>query len=320
MARRGFLDYVLGGAVGGFEGLAQKRAAEEEKKRMEEAATRQRMLDTVSLLNAGYDPEGFSQDMPGATPRPAFDTQMVGTRKFTRSMSPRQMKHMEDVQDEQAKTRSKRLDASLKPAANLPLRYTEGKTGINVFNPNDGTSTNQPYAKGFTPNKPAERAGKAEPDDAEKRRLGRQYLASQARNPALMAALQTTFANEPELAEDPALLAYEIMQSKVITKIGAGKGYTPKVEPMSAADKADQEIRNAVAARAAAKAKGATPVTPVTPVTPSPAPQAATPAPATISDAAYKRSQRGALWESIKASNPTLSDADITAQVIRRIP
>lgn len=156
MARRGFLDYVLGGAVGGLEGLAQKRAAEEERKRMEEAATRQRMLDTVSLLNAGYDPEGFSQDMPGATPRPAFDTQMVGGRKFTRSMSPRQMKHMEDVQDEQAKTRSKRLDASLQvPKVPTPraLRYTPGEMGQDVYDPDAGTSTYQPYAEGYTPKK-----------------------------------------------------------------------------------------------------------------------------------------------------------------------
>lgn len=156
MARRGFLDYVLGGAVGGLEGLAQKRVAEEEKKRMEEAATRQRMLDTVSLLNAGYDPEGFSMDAPGATPRPVFDTQMVGTRKFTRSMSPGQTKHMEEVQKERAENRSKRLDASLLvPKVPTPrsLRYTEGENGISVYNPDTGTSTFQPYPKGYTPKK-----------------------------------------------------------------------------------------------------------------------------------------------------------------------
>lgn len=219
MARRGFLDYVLGGAVGGLEGLAQKRVAEEEKKRMEEAATRQRMLDTVSLLNAGYDPEGFSQDMPGATPRPAFDTQMVGTRKFTRSMSPRQMKHMEDVQDEQAKTRSKRLDASLKPAANLPLRYTEGKTGLNVFDPNTGTSTNQPYAKGFTPNKPAGRsstagAGGMKPPtatDATKEAQGIKFL-SDNRSQEVMLALQKAIEVTPALAGRPGLVGYGLMQ------------------------------------------------------------------------------------------------------------
>lgn len=323
MARRGFLDYVLGGAVGGLEGLAQKRVAEAEQKRMADAAERQNMLDTVSLLNSGYDPEGFSMDMPGAIPRPAFDTQMVGTRKFTRSMSPRQMKHMEDVQDEQAKNRSKRLDASLQvPKVPTPraFRYTPGEKGQDVYDPNTGTSTYQPYAKGYTPKKPAERAGKPEPSVAKMRRLGNQYLASQARNPALMETLQTTFANEPELAKDPALVAYDIMQSKVSTKVGVGKGYTPPKSSVSDTDKEYQALRNAAAARRAAKAKGATPVTPITPVTPSTAPQAPTPAPATSSDAAYKQSQRAGLWESIKASNPTLSDDEITAQVMRRIP
>lgn len=294
MARRGFggtaLRAALGAVTGVAEGMQQRQVVADERKRMDEAAARTRMLDTISLLNAGYDPEGVSQDMPGATPRPAFDTQMVGTRKFTRSMSPRQMKHMEDVQDEQAKTRSKRLDASLKPAANLPLRYTEGKTGINVFNPNTGTSTNQPYAEGFTPNKPAERAGKEEPSDAEKRRLGNQYLASQARNPALMAALQTTFANEPELAEDSALAAYDIMMSKVITKIGAGKGYTAPKSSESESERYDRQLREEAAARKAAKAKGATPVTPVKTVTPSPAPQAPTPTP--IADQALEEDRR----------------------------
>mgnify|MGYP003631659188 CR=1 FL=1 len=51
MARRGFLDYVLGGAVGGFEGLAQKRAAEEEKKRMADAAA---MDQARFLISSGF--------------------------------------------------------------------------------------------------------------------------------------------------------------------------------------------------------------------------------------------------------------------------
>jgi hypothetical protein len=162
MARRGFLDYVLGGAVGGLEGLAQRRAAEAEQKRLDEATSRQRMLDTISLINSGYNPEGFSQDMPGATPRPAFDTQTVGGRKFTRTMSPSQQQHMEDVQKEQAMSRSKKLDASLRPPkeeARLPFRYTEGERGQNIFNPNDGTSTYQPYAEGFSLRKPVGRSG-----------------------------------------------------------------------------------------------------------------------------------------------------------------
>jgi hypothetical protein len=48
MARRGILDYVLGGAVGGLEGLAQQRAAEDEKKRMAAALARQTEQDTLA--------------------------------------------------------------------------------------------------------------------------------------------------------------------------------------------------------------------------------------------------------------------------------
>lgn len=51
MARRGFLDYVLGGAVGGLEGLAQKRAAEEERKRMADAAA---MDQARFLISSGF--------------------------------------------------------------------------------------------------------------------------------------------------------------------------------------------------------------------------------------------------------------------------
>jgi hypothetical protein len=56
MARRGILDYVLGGAVGGLEGLAQQRAAEDEKKRMADAANRQSMLDQIALVEKGFEP------------------------------------------------------------------------------------------------------------------------------------------------------------------------------------------------------------------------------------------------------------------------
>ena len=100
MARRGFLDYVLGGAVGGLEGLAQKRAADEEKARMATALARQVRMDAMEmedratakedraqaqkdrsqnqrqrLLAGGYLPTG--RDMPGATPRQPVSTEMV---------------------------------------------------------------------------------------------------------------------------------------------------------------------------------------------------------------------------------------------------
>jgi hypothetical protein len=62
MARRGILDYVLGGAVGGLEGLAQQRAAEDEKKRMADAANRQAMLDQIALVEKGFVERGARQD------------------------------------------------------------------------------------------------------------------------------------------------------------------------------------------------------------------------------------------------------------------
>jgi hypothetical protein len=73
-------------------------------------------------------------------------------------MSPGQMKHMEEVQKERAENRSKRLDASLLvPKVPTPraLRYTEGETGISVYDPDKGTSTFQRYPTGFVPKKPA---------------------------------------------------------------------------------------------------------------------------------------------------------------------
>ena len=256
MARRGFgstaLRAALGAVTGVAEGLQQRDVVAAEKKRMADAADRQAMLDSITLINSGYLPEGVSMDAPGAAPRPAFDTQTVGGRKFTRTMSPSQQQHMDAVERERAENRSKRLDASLKPVATPPLRYTEGESGINVFNPKDGTSTFQPYAKGYTPKSTAG-SGKAEPSDATKRQLGNQYMASQARNPALMAALQNTFSNDPEAATDPGLAAYDLMKSKMIPKLGAGKGYEPPKPPKDASglDKLDQEIRDAVAARKA---------------------------------------------------------------------
>ena len=65
MARRGFLDYVLGGAVGGLEGLAQKRAAEEERKRMADAAAMDRAR-LLMQLNYRVAPDAYDTEDPAA--------------------------------------------------------------------------------------------------------------------------------------------------------------------------------------------------------------------------------------------------------------
>ena len=72
MARRGILDYVLGGAVGGLEGLAQQRAAEDEKKRLNDALIRQQGMDAMDrarfLRESGYRvaPPAYDTEDPAA--------------------------------------------------------------------------------------------------------------------------------------------------------------------------------------------------------------------------------------------------------------
>jgi hypothetical protein len=72
MARRGILDYVLGGAVGGLEGLAQQRAAEDEKKRLNDALIRQQGIDAMDrarfLMQSNFRiaPEAYTTEDPAA--------------------------------------------------------------------------------------------------------------------------------------------------------------------------------------------------------------------------------------------------------------
>jgi hypothetical protein len=85
MARRGFLDYVLGGAVGGLEGLAQKRAAEEERKRMADAAA----MDQARLLmqlNYRVAPEAVDTTQPSLS-RPSFGADPLALDSRTTRMT-----------------------------------------------------------------------------------------------------------------------------------------------------------------------------------------------------------------------------------------
>lgn len=337
------LQLALGSVGSGIQGYAQARAQREEQERKQAeleqeqsrvaaAFERQSRMDTMAmedreqakqdrlqaqraaLLKGGYVPTGM--DMPGATPRKAVSTEMVDGQEYNLYSTPRQLA-MQAAMEEAA--RKAKFDPTTPP-----IRYTEGEGGLNVFNPKTGTSTFQPFAKGFTPKKPAERSGKPELSDERKRQLGNQYMASQARNPALMAALQNTFANDPEAAADPGLAAYDLMQSKMIPKLGAGKGYEPPKpsKNVSGLDAQDQAIRDEIARRKAGKSGASASVPPAAPV-PVKKPTAekpAIPAAGSVSDAAYKESQRADLWDSLKAQNPSLSDDDITAQVMQRIP
>jgi hypothetical protein len=87
MARRGILDYVLGGAVGGLEGLAQQRAAEDEKKRMADAANRQAMLDALALGDRGFTESGVRQERTKAA-TPAIGAMLNTAMSMGRGAAP----------------------------------------------------------------------------------------------------------------------------------------------------------------------------------------------------------------------------------------
>jgi hypothetical protein len=98
MARRGILDYVLGGAVGGLEGLAQQRAAEDEKKRLNDALIRQQgidaessrrqaMMDALALGEKGFTEAGVRQERTKAA-TPALSAMLNTAMSMGRGAAP----------------------------------------------------------------------------------------------------------------------------------------------------------------------------------------------------------------------------------------
>jgi hypothetical protein len=98
MARRGILDYILGGAVGGLEGLAQQRAAEDEKKRMADALARQQgidaessrrqaMMDALALGEKGFTEAGVRQERTKAA-TPAIGAMLNTAMSMGRGAAP----------------------------------------------------------------------------------------------------------------------------------------------------------------------------------------------------------------------------------------
>jgi len=90
------LRAALGAVAGGLEGSRMQQAAEEEKRRMADAAedrtlARQDRLrnQRERLLGSGYVPEGL--DMPGATPRKAVNTEVVDGTRYSVYQTPQQM-------------------------------------------------------------------------------------------------------------------------------------------------------------------------------------------------------------------------------------
>jgi len=298
MARRGFLDYVLSGAVGGLEGLAQQRAAEDEKKRIADALARQVRMDTVaqedratekedreqakkdrlrsqrqSLLAGGYVPKGL--DMPGATPRQPVSTETVDGQEFALYSTPRQLALQAAMEDAQLKAR-------FKPAFRTPIS-TVGETGVSLINPENGKTQFVKFPLGFTP-KNTDRPSSLSED--EMRMFGGQYLARETRNQGLINAMSAAIAKNPESANDPELLAYKIMKGRVVPNYKP-----PKPSEMSEKDKLLLELKADIAKKKRGGAsKGAGAPTP-TATTPAAAP-AKTPTSTTAEAALSGKAQR----------------------------
>jgi hypothetical protein len=215
MARRGLLDYFLGGAVGGLEGLAQQRAAEAEKKRMADAASRQAMLDALAmedrtqakedrlrnqrerLLGGGYVREGM--DMPGATPRKAVNTEMVGGDRYSVYSTPRQMA-MQAAMEEAA------LKAKFKPKDELTAwerQQSADKAADRASREKIASGRSSTGAGGMKPQTAT---------DATKEGQGLKFLKDNANSQEVMLVLQKAFEENPALADRPGLIGYGLMQ------------------------------------------------------------------------------------------------------------
>jgi hypothetical protein len=287
MARRGFggtaLRAALGAVTGVAEGMRLREEREFEREKEKAAAARQAMLDAAALRREEREvastmipAERFaSMTMPGATPMQAALRQTIGGQEFV--YDPRleaAEKHRADVMKERA-TLSKKAKEQTALGKALATVEIGGKAlgeevgaSLAELDPNSRS-----IALGARRDaaRPQRMAGKEEPSDEKKRSEGLQFLAAQAKNPALTKALQTTFANNPALAQDPGLAVYDIMKSKTVKPIMPFQEYKPptkKEEKGDALESLKAEIAAEKAGRGTA-APAAAPKAPAAPARPS---------------------------------------------------
>lgn len=322
------LQAALSGLGGGIEGVQQYREAERKRKREEAEAARQQRMDDATIRAEELRATGAqgklvpsdvfaSYTMPGATPLQPALTQKIGGKDFMFSPDIEKAEaHRESVMKERLARAKKKEEQTVLGSA-LESMDVDGKK---LFTPeqakkysalpsNERSSIVAAAIRAATP----QRTGKEEPSDTEKRLRGAQFLATNTKNPALMNALNATFARDPMSLYDPELAAYDIMKSRVVpTGVTANKGYTaPKKKDSDGLS--DDAIMAEARRRQAAGGKGEPPK-----VTAAAAPVAARQE--TLADAADKEARRYERWEQIKAKNPNMKDDDITAQVKREIP
>lgn len=242
------LQAALGAVAGGFTGYAadreyraeQDRLAREEArraakeaadaKREAESLARELARDQRSAIAQGWSPvERISdRDMPGATQRQPFATTKIGDQTYAMRDSEETVAHREGVVKEQKSRAESAAEAKRKQDA-INAAIAEGqKAGLDPKKLR-ALYAAAPSVQGVLAARlfPApERGGKNEPDADEQERLGRSFISAQSKNPALMNALQTAFANDPSAAENPGQTAYRMMKRGVVPKMGA-KSYTP---------------------------------------------------------------------------------------------
>jgi len=344
MAREGVLTALqaaLAGLGGGIEGAQQyreiTRKQEFEREKEKAAAARQAMLDAAALrreereaADAGMisasQYTGLSPfDMPGATPRQPLLRQTIGGREMVMPEAKPVTEHRAEVTKALAERQKKQTEGTALRTALANVEIGGKKLGeeqaaaLQVLDPNSRSIVLGALRDAARPQRAAG-GGKEEIPDWKKRERGAEFLASQTFNPALAKALQTRFARDPNAAQDPEMVAYELMTNKTVKPITPLQRYKPPVQK----EKADpvEELIKAGEERNRVKAGGAATVsTPAAAPAPRPAaaPTAAPAKPASLADAAAKQASRAELWDQLKAQNPTMSDDEITARVMREI-
>ncbi len=255
--------------------------------------------------------ERFSRmTMPGATPMEAALRQTIGGKEYVYAPEINAAeKHRAGVMKE----RGERKEKAEGEAALADVYGGLEVGGKRLFTPNvasrlpklganERSSFVSAAIRAATPR--VERGGgKEELSDTEKRRRGLQFLSGQTFNPALTKALQSTFAVDPAMAEDPYMAAYDIMTSKTVKPITPMQRYKPPVEKKDKNDLASRVIEQVKASRSTAAA-GAPVAQPTAPPPEAPtAPAAPKPPaePASMADAAAKQASRAELWDKLKA-------------------
>jgi len=321
------LQAALSGLGGGIEGVQQYREAERKRKREEAEAARQQRMDDATIRAEELRATGAqgkmvpsdvfaSYTMPGATPLQPALTQKIGGKDFMFSPDIEKAEaHRESVIKERLARAKKKEEQTALGSALASVEIGGKALGEDVGAKLAALDSNaRSIALGARRDAAQrDRAGKEELSDTEKRLRGAQFLATNTKNPALMNALNATFARDPMALYDPELAAYDIMKSRVVpTGVTANKGYTaPKKKDSDGLS--DEAIRAEARRRQAAGGKGERPKG-----TAAAAPVAARQE--TLADAADKEARRYERWEQIKARNPNMKDDDITAQVKREIP